>query len=94
MVETSARTRLAENVRLLRTLQGWSQERLADAAGLDRSYLGGIERAERNISLDILERLARALEVSISDLLGEHDSRRIGEMLLARIRRSVARRGD
>jgi len=95
MVETSSRTRLAQNVRLLRTLRGWSQERLAEAAGLDRSYLGGIERAQRNISLDILERLARALGVGISDLLGEQDSRRVGEMLLASIRRSVvARRGE
>jgi transcriptional regulator with XRE-family HTH domain len=92
MVETSTRTRLAENVRLFRTLRGWSQERLADAAGLDRSYLGGIERAQRNTSVDILARLAQALNVDVSDLLGEQDSRRVGEMLLASIKRSVAAR--
>lgn len=64
-----ARWRLAKNVRLLRVIRGWSQESLALAAGLDRSYVGAIERAERNLTLDNIEKLAQALGVEARDLL-------------------------
>lgn len=45
-----------------------SQENLALQANIDRTYIGDIEKGERNISVEILEKLANALEISISDL--------------------------
>ena len=65
----SAREALATNLRRLRAEHGLSQEALADLAGIHRNYLGGIERRERNVGLDNLERLARALGVSVSELV-------------------------
>ncbi len=46
-----------------------SQEKLAELAGLHRTYVSGVERGERNISLANIERLARALAVPMSDLM-------------------------
>jgi transcriptional regulator with XRE-family HTH domain len=46
-----------------------SQEALADLAGLHRTYVGSIERAERNVSLDNIERLAMALKIAAADLI-------------------------
>ena len=57
-----------QNVRRLRVEQGLSQEQLADKAGLHRTYIGMIERAEKNITLCNIERIAKALEVNIKDL--------------------------
>ena len=68
----SARSRLARNLRAIRALQGISQEELGDLAQLHRTYVGSIERQERNVSLDNVERLAAALKVDIVDLLA-HD---------------------
>jgi len=65
----SAREALATNLRRLRAERGLSQEALADLAGIHRNYLGGIERRERNVGLDNLERLAQALSVSVSELV-------------------------
>lgn len=62
-------TILGENVRTERVRQGLSQEELADKSGFHRTYIGMIERAERNITLRNLERLARALDVSITDVI-------------------------
>ncbi|TAE25006.1 MAG: XRE family transcriptional regulator [Candidatus Kapaibacterium sp.] len=62
-------TILGENVRTERIRQGLSQEELADKAGFHRTYIGMIERAERNITLRNLERLAEALNVSITDVI-------------------------
>ncbi|MEW6532214.1 MAG: helix-turn-helix transcriptional regulator [Thermodesulfobacteriota bacterium] len=68
----SGRNTLAANMRRLRRQKGWSQERLADEAGLHRTYVGAIERTERNVSIDNIDRLASALSVSIAELLGDH----------------------
>lgn len=65
----SARSRLARHLRALRAERGLSQEGLADLAELHRTYVGSIERCERNVSLDNVERLAHALAVDVSDLL-------------------------
>ena len=58
-----------ERVRVLRQSRGISQEALALAAGLDRTYVGGVERGERNISLINIQKIAQALDVSPADLL-------------------------
>jgi transcriptional regulator with XRE-family HTH domain len=57
------------HLRKLRSSKGWSQERLAQECGLDRSYVGGVERGERNISLENIVRISKALHVSPSELL-------------------------
>jgi transcriptional regulator with XRE-family HTH domain len=61
--------RLARNLVKLRTERGWSQEDLADEAGLHRTYVSGIERGVRNPTLSILERLMKALKVGAGKLL-------------------------
>ena len=65
----SARSRLARNLRAIRKDKGVSQEALGDLAGLHRTYVGSVERKERNVSLDNIEKLANALKVDILDLL-------------------------
>lgn len=65
------RKRFALNLRNAREQLGMSQEALADAAGLHRTYVGSVERGERNISIDNIERLASALGVSPSFLVEE-----------------------
>jgi transcriptional regulator with XRE-family HTH domain len=67
----SARTRLARNLRLLRARDGLSQEALAGLVDLHRTYVGSIERSERNVSLDNIEKLAMALRIDICELLSE-----------------------
>ncbi len=65
-----ARDLLARNLRLIRARIGISQETLADLAGLHRTYVGSVERGERNISIDNIEKLADALGVVVADLIG------------------------
>jgi transcriptional regulator with XRE-family HTH domain len=59
------------NIRRIRQERGLSQEQLADLAKLHRTYIGGIERGERNVSLNNLARIAEALGVSPADLLSD-----------------------
>ena len=56
-------------VRKLREEQGWSQEDFADKIGIHRTYVGGIERGERNPTLTTITRIAKALGVKPSDLV-------------------------
>jgi transcriptional regulator with XRE-family HTH domain len=63
------RGRLARNVKRKREELGWSQEELADESGLHRTYVSGIERKVRNPTIEIVERLAKALRVTASALL-------------------------
>ena len=58
-----------KNVQKHRMDQQLSQEQLADKAGVHRTYIGMIERAEKNITLKNIEKIANALQVKISDLL-------------------------
>ena len=60
---------IAENVRALRVLKGISQEELAEISGYHRTYVGMIERGERNISIATLEALAGSLGVAPERLL-------------------------
>lgn len=68
---SATRKHFALNLRKTREWLGLSQEALADAAGLHRTYVGSVERGERNISIDNIERLAAALGVSPASLLAE-----------------------
>ncbi len=61
--------RLGVGIRAARKAAGLSQEEFADAAGIDRSHMGKIERGERNLTLLNLHRIARALNLQASDLL-------------------------
>jgi len=58
-----------KKLRSLREERGWSQEKLAGECGLDRTYVGSVERGERNIALINICKLAKTLGVSPSDLL-------------------------
>jgi transcriptional regulator with XRE-family HTH domain len=62
---------LALRIRELRHAKGWSQEYLAEEAGIHRTYLGGIETARRNPSLRNLIRIARALDSTMAGLFQE-----------------------
>ena len=57
-----------QRVRMLRKARALSQETFADLAGLDRSYVGGVERGERNVSLVNIKKFADALEISVEKL--------------------------
>ncbi len=67
---------LGQAIRELRAKAGLSQERLADEAGLHRTYVGGIERGERNVSFGNLLKLANALAVRPSELLARFEALR------------------
>mgnify|MGYP000656827751 CR=1 FL=1 len=54
---------------MLRKDKGWSQEQLALRSGMARSYLGGVERGQRNIALENIVKLARTLEIKPSELM-------------------------
>jgi transcriptional regulator with XRE-family HTH domain len=63
-------------VRRLRVERGWSQERLAEVAGIHRTYVGDVERGLRNVSLVNIERLARALSVDLPTLMAGVEAER------------------
>ena len=63
------RKKLGSKVQRLRHDQGLSQEELADRAGLHRTYVSGVERGVRNPTLTVIERLARALGVTVAALV-------------------------
>jgi transcriptional regulator with XRE-family HTH domain len=67
--KVTARLRFAGNLREARLRLCWSQEDLAEESGLHRTYVGSVERGERNISVDNMECLARAVGVDLIELL-------------------------
>ncbi len=62
---------LAKNIKNHRNKNNISQESFADLVGLHRTYIGAVERSERNISIDNIEKIAKAMKISASDLLKE-----------------------
>ena len=60
--------RFGNRIRDLRGAKGWSQERLADECKLHRTYIGGIERGERNVSLKNINAIAKAFDISLKEL--------------------------
>lgn len=69
MKNRDIRNRLASNLRRMREQLGWSQETLAEHADLHRTYVSGLERGKRNPTIGVLEKIARALGVGVSDLV-------------------------
>ena len=69
MIETSILHVFGANVRKYRLLSGISQEELGYRSGLHRTYIGMIERAEKNITLLNMEKIANALNIEINKLL-------------------------
>ncbi len=76
MSENDIKSFFGGRVRELRKLRGWSQEDFAFRIGLDRSYLGGVERGERNVSIENIARIAATLDVEIAELFAGHDCKR------------------
>jgi len=60
--------KFGDNVRARREAQDLSQEQLAERADLDRTYISGVERGVRNLSLNSVVRIAKALKISASEL--------------------------
>ena len=61
--------KFGKKVKFLRTERGWSQEKLALTADLDRTYVPGIEKGERNVSITVIQKIADAFKVDIIELL-------------------------
>lgn len=66
---TDIKKKLGSRIKDLRVEQGFSQEELANKCHLHRTYISDIERGERNVSIENVERIARALEIDPSELL-------------------------
>ena len=62
--------RLGQRFRELRVQRGWSQEQFADVCGVHRTYMGHLERGEKNLSFSSIVRVANALDVSLAELFG------------------------
>lgn len=73
MIKADLRKILADNVKAYRNAKSLSQEELADQCGLHRTYIGSVERCERNVTLGTLELLAHALKTTVPDLLTRKD---------------------
>lgn len=68
MPKASTKSLFGMAIRALREARGYSQEALAERADLHRNYVGGVERGERNVGLENIVKLARALSVRTKDL--------------------------
>jgi transcriptional regulator with XRE-family HTH domain len=71
----SARLSFSKNLKKFRLEKGLSQEDLAHECGLHRTYVSSVERGERNISVDNMEKLAIALGVSLRELISSNDEK-------------------
>lgn len=83
---------LGVRIKALRKLQGWSQERLAEQAGISTQYVSNIERGKENPTLDLLLRLAEALRVSPAELFDFEAEGIDRKALQAEIRRTIETR--
>ncbi len=68
-LKLTSRVIFATNLKRLRLERGLSQELLAEMANLHRTYVGSVERGERNVSIDNMESFANALNVSLREML-------------------------
>ncbi|SEQ47090.1 DNA-binding transcriptional regulator, XRE-family HTH domain [Virgibacillus subterraneus] len=62
---------LGENIKKYRKIRRISQEQLAERSKLHRTYIGATERGERNISIDNIEKICKALDVNLKDLIND-----------------------
>lgn len=67
--QSSIEQRFGLRVRAVRTERGLSQEKLAELSGLHRTYISSLERGERNVSLQAIEKLAKAFGISVQELM-------------------------
>lgn len=74
MMKSNIKCIVGENIRKYRKKLGLSQEDLADKARLHRTYIGGVERGERNITLDSMQQIANALGIKVADLFVEENN--------------------
>lgn len=79
MEEKEKSNKFGRAIRTLRVTAGLTQEELADRAGLDRSYIGGVERGERNPTLSVIEKIAEGLGVTEAELFSYSTKLRSGE---------------
>ncbi len=70
-VTMNIKQKVGLKIKELRKSKGLSQEKLANLAEIDRTYLPTIERGERNVSIEILEKISKALEIKIIDFFDE-----------------------
>lgn len=70
---------IGQNIKRLRTASGMSQEAVAERSGMHRTYIGGIERGERNVSALNLEKIAKVLDVAPDELLKQTSDERNGK---------------
>ncbi|MCW4470222.1 helix-turn-helix domain-containing protein [Flavobacterium sp. MFBS3-15] len=63
--------KFGKRVKMLRIAEGYSQEKLAELSDLDRTYIPGIESGKRNVSLVVVEKIAKAFRITLSELLNE-----------------------
>jgi transcriptional regulator with XRE-family HTH domain len=68
LVATDIKALFGSAVRDARLRRGWSQEALADECGLHRTYIGSVERGERNVSIENVARIAWALGIDVREL--------------------------
>jgi len=68
------RQRLAHNLKFAREIRELTQEELAEAAEMSRTYVSEIEYLKRNATIDVLERLSKALDIDVLALLGKTDN--------------------
>ncbi|MGG4501295.1 helix-turn-helix domain-containing protein [Paenibacillus polymyxa] len=75
------RKQIGTRIRAIRNAKGLTQQKLADIASLDYRYIGALERGERNFSIDTLEKVLTALNVSISELMFSEEHMTADEMI-------------
>jgi transcriptional regulator with XRE-family HTH domain len=68
-MKSNVRMRFGQKLRMARKEREISQERLAELAGLHRTYVSSVERGERNVSIETIEKFAKALKVAMSELM-------------------------
>ena len=86
--------RFGVRLRRLRRDRGWTQDQLAEAAAANPKYVGEIERGARNPSLDVIVRLAGALDVDVAELVGDDLTETDRDELLSEVQRRVELLGD
>jgi transcriptional regulator with XRE-family HTH domain len=78
MIANKRNIGLGDVIRKARVAAQLTQEDLADRSGLDRSYIGGIERGERNPTFSVIEKIAAGLGISLAELFSSY-SRQVSE---------------